>query len=86
MTYTFTHQPDPRILRRDLHAARARMRPNPAPGVRFAATCTGIAARFRTMAQAAYDDGDQRHGDYWTARGLAWEMAARSGDLEDVRP
>ncbi len=87
MNYTFTHTPDPATLRRDLVADQAALvAPQSHTWETFAATCQSIAAQFRQRAQDAYDVGDQRRGDHCTARGLAWEAAARSGDLAEARP
>jgi hypothetical protein len=50
----------------------------------FTTVCTVAAVEFRALARDAYDRGDARRGAQMTARALAWEMAADSGDLSSL--
>lgn len=78
MSYLPPFPPEPPVL--------ARMAAFVSPSPSFAVTCARVAAEFRRLAQAAYDDGDQGRGDRLTGKGIAWQLAGQTGSLDEVRP
>lgn len=69
--YPNAPEPPPVLARIAVHAA--------APT--FADACTVIVAEYRGLASEAYHVGDQRQGDAFTAKSLAWELARQMCDL-----